>query len=54
MAGWINRLLAAIGAGGRKTEADMSYDPAVHGNTGDRTPGPPDSGQGDTSEKIPH
>jgi hypothetical protein len=53
MAGWLNRLLAAIGAGGRKSEADVSYDPAVQGSDRDRAPELGDSGQGDTSEKIP-
>lgn len=31
MAGWIDRLLAAIGIGGRKAEADVAYDPAQAG-----------------------
>ena len=29
MAGWMSRLLAAIGIGGNKAEADVSYDPAL-------------------------
>ena len=32
MTGWIDRFLAAIGLGGRKAEADVSYDPAQHGS----------------------
>ena len=39
MAGLISRFLAAIGAGGRKTEADVSYDPAVQDQTDGGTPG---------------
>lgn len=38
MTGWKDRLLAAIGLGGRKAEADVSYDPAR-----DRTPGAADT-----------
>jgi hypothetical protein len=37
MAGWIDRLLAAIGMGGRKAEADVSYDPAQAGPKRDDT-----------------
>jgi hypothetical protein len=37
MAGWIDRLLAAIGMGGRKAEADVSYDPAQAGPRRDDT-----------------
>jgi hypothetical protein len=29
---WMNRLLAAIGVGGDKAEADVSYDPALDEN----------------------
>jgi len=29
MAGWMHRVLAAIGRGGNKAEADVSYDPAL-------------------------
>jgi hypothetical protein len=28
MSGWTDRILAALGLGGRKPEADVSYDPA--------------------------
>jgi hypothetical protein len=31
MAGWMNRLLAALGLGGRKAEADVSQDPVQRG-----------------------
>jgi hypothetical protein len=31
MARWIDRMLAAVGIGGRKTEADVSYEPAQAG-----------------------
>ena len=31
MTGWVDRFLAAIGLGGRKAEADVSYDPAQRG-----------------------
>lgn len=31
MNGWMDRFLAAIGLGGRKAEADVSYDPAQRG-----------------------
>jgi hypothetical protein len=53
MAGWLNRFLAAIGVGGRKTEADVSYDPAVQDGDSGRTPEPGGSGQNETSGKIP-
>jgi hypothetical protein len=55
MARWMDRILAAIGAGGRKPEADVSYDPVTHGtdlgpgNDGhdqEMTPGPGDEGVG--------
>jgi hypothetical protein len=44
MAGWMSRFLAAIGAGGRKAEADVSYDPALDDKAkgGARGPGDPD------------
>ena len=29
MAGWMSRILAAIGIGGSKAEPDVSYDPAL-------------------------
>jgi hypothetical protein len=38
MTGWKDRLLAALGLGGRKPEADVSYEPAR-----DRTPGAADT-----------
>ena len=34
MAGWMSRLLAAIGIGGSKTEPDVSYDPALDEDAG--------------------
>jgi hypothetical protein len=37
MAKWVERLLAAIGVGGRKAEADVSYDPAQRGPRRDDT-----------------
>jgi hypothetical protein len=43
MAGLINRFLAAIGAGGRKAESDVSYDPALEQNIAGGTPGAGDS-----------
>jgi hypothetical protein len=39
MAGLINRFLAAIGAGGRKAESDVSYEPALEQNITGGTPG---------------
>lgn len=51
MAGWMSRLLAAIGAGGRKAEADVSYDPAVQDNTDGGTPGPGGSDLSGTTEQ---
>ncbi|HWG00980.1 MAG TPA: hypothetical protein VG164_03920 [Trebonia sp.] len=39
MAGLISRFLAAIGAGRRKAEADVSYDPALTDNTDGGKPG---------------
>lgn len=50
MAGWMSRFLAAIGVGGRKAEADVSYDPAVHDNDGGGTPGPGGSDLEDSPE----
>ena len=46
MANWLCRLLAAIGAGGRKTEADVSYDPARKGQADGGTPGSGGTGSG--------
>ena len=34
MAGWMSRLLAAIGIGSNKAEADVSYDPALDEDAG--------------------
>jgi hypothetical protein len=34
MAGMMSRILAAIGIGGNKAEADVSYDPALDENAG--------------------
>lgn len=39
MTKWLSRFLAAIGAGGRKAEADVSYDPALENKTAGGTPG---------------
>lgn len=39
MAGLISRILAAIGAGGRKAEPDVSYDPALERNVPGGVPG---------------
>jgi hypothetical protein len=36
----IRRFLAAIGVGGHKTEADVSYDPALDDNAAGGEPGP--------------
>jgi hypothetical protein len=41
MSGWVSRFLAAIGAGGHKAEADVSYDPAVDDRSGDSDLGRP-------------
>lgn len=38
MTGWIDRVIAAVGLGGRKAEADVSHDPAQRGPRQD--PGP--------------
>jgi hypothetical protein len=32
MAGWMHKMLAAIGLGGNKAESDVSYDPALDEN----------------------
>jgi hypothetical protein len=44
MSGWMDRILAALGLGGRKPEADVSYDPAQRDRTSGRAPssGSPD------------
>ena len=47
MTGWTDRLLAALGLGGRKAEADVSYEPAH-----DRTPGKADTATG--TDPNPH
>jgi hypothetical protein len=39
MSGWVSRFLAAIGAGGHKAEADVSYDPAVDDSVDGGMPG---------------
>jgi hypothetical protein len=39
MANWLSTILAAIGAGGRKAEADVSYDPALEDQATGGTPG---------------
>jgi hypothetical protein len=45
MRDWISRFLAAIGAGGRKAEADVSYDPALDDEAGGGDiPPPPEPG----------
>jgi hypothetical protein len=36
MATWVDRILAAIGLGGRKAESDVSYDPAQEGPRQDK------------------
>lgn len=41
MTGWMDRILAGLGVGGRKTEPDVSYEPAH-----DRTPGAEDTTTG--------
>jgi hypothetical protein len=47
MRNWISRLLAAVGAGGRKAEADVSYDPALDDDaSGGDIPSPAESGDG--------
>jgi hypothetical protein len=38
MAKWLNRLLAAMGSGG-KAESDVSYDPALDNQAAGGTPG---------------
>jgi hypothetical protein len=40
MAELIRRFLAAIGVGGHKTEADVSYDPALDDKVAGGEPGP--------------
>lgn len=40
MGGWMSRVLAAMGVGARKTEADVSYDPVLDDSKGGGTPGP--------------
>jgi hypothetical protein len=42
MSGWLSRFLAAIGIGGGKAEADVSYDPALDDRAKGGAPGPGD------------
>jgi hypothetical protein len=44
MTRWIDRLLAAVGVGGRKPEADVSWEPAKRG------PGQDDTSLGATGD----
>ncbi len=66
MAKWTDRLLAALGVGGRKTEADVSFDPAQQVPRRDDTatgeaaapqfpglPGPDATGDEDRPAKTP-
>jgi hypothetical protein len=66
MAEWMDRLKAALGVGGRKTEADVSFDPAQQGPRRDDTttgeapapqfpglPGPDATGDEDKPAKTP-
>jgi hypothetical protein len=53
MAKWLSRILAAIGAGGRKAEADVSYDPALENQTTGGTPGSGRSDLGPRTQEPP-
>ena len=53
MAGWVSRFLAAIGVGGRKAEADVSYDPALDDKANGGAPGPGHPDLGRTMEQGP-
>jgi hypothetical protein len=53
MSGWLSRFLAAIGAGGRKAEADVSYDPALEDQTEGGKPGSGGSDLSRTAEEPP-
>jgi hypothetical protein len=53
MAELIRRFLAAIGVGGHKTEADVSYDPALDENAPGGEPGPGGSDLKKTTKDTP-
>jgi hypothetical protein len=44
MSRWTDRILAALGLGDRKPEADVSYDPAEADRTAGRAAAPSDEG----------
>jgi hypothetical protein len=53
MTGWIHRFLAAIGVGGYKTEADVSYDPVLENHAAGDTPGTKAADRNETTDRIP-
>jgi hypothetical protein len=53
MAQWLSRILAAIGAGSRKAETDVSYEPALEDQTTGGTPGSGGSDLGPQTQASP-
>jgi hypothetical protein len=51
--GWTGRIMAALGIGGRKPEADVSYDPAQKDRSGGRAPRPASANQGTSAGEVP-
>jgi hypothetical protein len=51
--GWIDRIKAALGIGGRKPEADVSYDPAHLDRSGGRTPRAARADEGTSAGEVP-
>jgi hypothetical protein len=49
----MRRFLAAIGVGGRKTEADVEYDPALENHSEGDTPGTKTADRNETTDRIP-
>jgi hypothetical protein len=52
MTGWIDRAMAALGLGGRKPEADVSYDPAQVDRSSGRAPKAARADEGTASSGI--
>jgi hypothetical protein len=51
--GWTDRIKAALGMGGRKPEADVSYDPAPNGRSSGRTPRAARADEGTSAGEVP-
>jgi hypothetical protein len=49
----MDRIMAALGVGGRKPEADVSYDPAQKDRSGGRAPQPARADQGTSGGEVP-